>query len=393
MYQTFVELLEGTSLDGPQRADASGRGLGVAADGADLMVVFLLVIIMFGSVGALWALFSTVPAKVREGSRLRIVLLCTSYAVCCVGMNVLNKSLSVELKSPALVSMVQMGFSVMILMAQNYRDLLNASRRQLCVWLLIPCLFAAIVCTSFYTYQFISLSLLTVIRNVTPLLTLPLERLMMPPEKQPKVTWQIVSSILVMLLGAVLYAGRVQHISAAGIIFALVNMILALTDRLMQRRLLTTECKELTSSVCAIMNNFWGAMPCTVLALATHQFYDASVQPLHAKWQDFRILLLLILSGFVGTGICVFALECQRAISATSFSVLQNFSKLGVVLVGVLIYHDTINSFGSVVGLLLSFAGAFAYGMAQTSANAKAKAEEKTPLIPKEVKEEGKASP
>jgi drug/metabolite transporter (DMT)-like permease len=290
-------------------------------------------------------------------------------------MHVLNKCLAIHLKAPALISMVQMAIAVGLVGASSIQPFLAAPRGQLCRWLIVPIFFSAMLSTSFYTYQYISLSLLTVIRNLTPLLVLPIERAIMPVEMRPKISFSIVGSILIMLTGAILYAGGIKKLSLPGVIFALVNMVLAMSDRLIQRRLLTTECKDLASSLCTVMNNLVGLVPTLVLAFATHQIQDASLPSNKASWQDWRIIILLLLSGCVGIGICYLGFECQRAISATSFFVLQNVSKVGVVVAGVLIYHDSIKNSVAVLGLLLSLGGSFCYGAAQMHLNSEAKAE------------------
>merc|ERR1719401_2456882 len=108
----------------------------------------------------------------------------------------------------------------------------------------MPLLFAGMLCTSFYTYASISLSLITIVRNLTPLVTLPIESFVMPPDKRPTINATVILSIFVMLVGATMYCGDLPKLSTAGIGFAALNMSLAVTDRIVQRRLLTQECQE-----------------------------------------------------------------------------------------------------------------------------------------------------
>merc|ERR1719237_1246036 len=118
--------------------------------------------------------------------------------------------------------------------------------------------FAAMLCSSFYTYEYISLTLLTVVRNLTPLASLAVERALMPLSAQATVTPGVIGSIVVMGIGACVYAGGLPDLSMVGVCFALLNMVLAVSDRCLQRRLLTTECKDMHSSVCTILNNSVG---------------------------------------------------------------------------------------------------------------------------------------
>merc|ERR1719491_1861955 len=100
----------------------------------------------------------------------------------------------------------------------------------------------------------------------------------------------------------------------------------------------------------------------------TGQFSGAAAPASAAKWAEPQVLVLLLVSGFVGTGISILGLECQRAISATSFSVMQNTSKIAVVSAGVVFFLDPIGSPISVLGLLLSLGGSFLYAWAQQGA-------------------------
>merc|ERR1719215_1848904 len=107
--------------------------------------------------------------------------------------------------------------------------------------------------------------------------------------------------------------------------------------------------------------------------MATHQLTDMTVPAHRANWTEPRVMVLLLLSGLVGIGICYLGFQCQRAISATSFFVLQNVSKIAVVSAGVVFFGDPIKSAASVFGLLLSLGGSFMYGAANMMQQAPAK--------------------
>mmetsp|Transcript_12857 Transcript_12857/g.29161 ORF Transcript_12857/g.29161 Transcript_12857/m.29161 type:complete len:373 (-) Transcript_12857:206-1324(-) len=310
----------------------------------------------------------------------RVGLLCCSWSSMSVGMHVLNKALMSNLQAPAVVSTVQMMLAVLLTGPIFCGDLLRLEGRVFGYWLIVPIFFAAMLCTSCYTYQYISLSLLTVVRNLAPLVVLPVERLVMPPEKQPVITPLVVLALGVMIAGTVAYAGQVSQFSWIGIIFAVANMILASGDRLIQRYLLTGPCKSMTSGACTVVNNSLGMIPAIVLALSSHQVARLHEQASgRAGVGDPRILALLVMSGVVGIGICYLGFETQREISATSFFVLQNMSKVFVVGAGVILFEDPIHSPASGIGLLLSLGGSFAYGRMQMITPAEAK-----PLLPKD---------
>merc|ERR550537_1721762 len=90
------------------------------------------------------------------------------------------------------------------------KEFINSDRKALSIWCVVPVLFASMLITGFYMYEYISLSMLTIMRNLTPLVVLPVETLFMPPENRPKTNTPIILSMLCMLIGAFLYGGSLE---------------------------------------------------------------------------------------------------------------------------------------------------------------------------------------
>lgn len=339
-------------------------------------VIFCLCTVMYGSVAVAWVMYMALVPNRKDTSLMHTGMLCISWASCSIGMIVLNKHLAVALEAPALIAMAQMALCFGATAVVSGKELLVANRKQLAYWMTIPLFFAGMLCTSIYTVQYISISLFTVIRNLMPLVTLPMETLAMPVEKQPKVNVWIVLSLCVTLVGAIMYAQGLKSVSILGVTFAFVNMGITVCDRVLQRRLLTQECKDLHVVVCTMVTNLFGMLPCIVLAFATTQISEL---PKHRKhWTDIRIIAMLCLSGVVSIGIGALGFEVQRRLSATSFLIMQNVSKIVVVFIGVLVFGDTIKSPLAGSGLLVSLLGSFMYSRMQM----KVSAEEK-PLVAK----------
>eukprot|EP00746_Dinoflagellata_sp_MGD_P165278 gnl/MRDRNA2_/MRDRNA2_94453_c0_seq1.p1 gnl/MRDRNA2_/MRDRNA2_94453_c0~~gnl/MRDRNA2_/MRDRNA2_94453_c0_seq1.p1 ORF type:complete len:447 (-),score=50.39 gnl/MRDRNA2_/MRDRNA2_94453_c0_seq1:324-1664(-) len=339
--------------------------------------IFPVIIVLYSSLAILWWIWSKMPESYRNHTG-KILLLCASWCSMSVGMHTLNKALTVLLGTPSLIALSQMAVSVVIFGITSWRDVAEAPKGQILIWMVVPLFFASMLISSFYTYEFISLTMLTIVRNLTPLVVLPIERFMMPKDKQPHVNATIIGAILIMMCGAIIYGGSIVDFSWIGIAFALMNMVLACSDRLIQRRLLTDQCKQLSSSACSILNNGVAMVPTFGMVLATQEITKVtnSAGPVH--WTDPQALALLALSGFVGMGICYFGFECQREVSATSFFVMQNLSKVAVVSVGVTVFGDPLSSPWAVLGLVMSLGGSFIYGQAQMEASAKDKREGET---------------
>merc|ERR1719464_2532282 len=110
----------------------------------------------------------------------------------------------------------------------------NVTRGAYSRWMVVPLFFAAMLCSATYTYQYMSLSLITVVRNLTPFIVLPTEYFFMPPEKQPHISLKVIATLVITLIGTVVYAGGLQGLSGIGVAFAVGNMILAVADRVIQ---------------------------------------------------------------------------------------------------------------------------------------------------------------
>lgn len=320
---------------------------------------------LYAVCGLVWVSYAGALAKKPHFRAPRVVLLCFSWACMSVSLHVLNMTLVAVLRSPALISMVQMGICSIIMASTSFSKLLDVGREQLLSWMVVPFLFSGMLCTSFYTFEYISLSVLTIVRNLSPLVGLAIEMSIMPVSKRPLVTVWTVASILIMILGAWVYGHGVNNVSVVGILFAVLNMMLAVTDRVLQRWLLTGPCTEMTSGVCTFVSNFVGMLPTFCIALATkeaNRLYDDGEWEVWARPQ---VLILLVLSGIVGMSINYLGFECQREISATSFFVMQNVSKIFVVICGVVVFADPFTA-TTVSGVLLSVSGSFLYSRTQT---------------------------
>merc|ERR1712137_371728 len=144
--------------------------------------------------------------------------------------------------------------------------------------------------------------------------------------------------------------------------------MVAIADRIVQRRLLVCECKDLSLSVCMVINNVLGIVPSLLLVFV---FDEVSVViEREDVWMKPQVYCVLLFSGVLGMSVGYFGLACQKQMSATSFQVLQNLSKVGVIFVGVELFGDSWKSASRIVGLMLSIAGSSAYGLARSWENA-----------------------
>jgi len=352
---------------GPKKK-ISGLGRDMEAESAMMSNRLLIVcFIVIGSLISFWGIYAALSKIGRDVPALKLTLLCLSFGACSWGMNVLNKALVSVFHAPSLVTAAQMLMTVFGTLILAFSQL-KGTKEQMLKWSFVPFLFFGMLVSSFFTYEYLTLSMLMVIRNLSPMLTLPIEKLVMPVDKQPVVSGGMLSALMVILVGAMVYVGHAPETSAIGFVFSMLNMVLAIADRVAQRRLLTSECKDLSTETCVLLNNVIGCVPCIALGAVMGELRAVDMQ----LWFQSRTTLLLVLSGVIGSGICYTAIAVQREISATSLMVLQNTARMFVVVAGIIIFKDPAEPHVC-AGLVLSFAGAIWYGHCQMEANRKAK--------------------
>mmetsp|Transcript_58596 Transcript_58596/g.126792 ORF Transcript_58596/g.126792 Transcript_58596/m.126792 type:complete len:371 (-) Transcript_58596:50-1162(-) len=309
-----------------------------------------------------WLAYGCAARRQIHSQGMKLVLLIVSFGCASWGMNVLNKALIEIYVAPNLASGAQMLMTVGATLMFGSSSLTYNSP-QLLRWLPVPLFFFGMLTSSFLTYEYVSLSTIVVLRNLSPLVTLAVEVFVMPADKRPEATKTMIAALSLLVVGAFVYAGGIS-ISLVGIFAALLNMFLAISDRLIQRRLLTVECKDLSASTCVLLNNGVGFLPCMLLGFCTGELaeYDRKT------WLSASSILLLLMSGLAGCGLSYFGIAVQREISATSFMVLQNVVRAAVVVAGVAFFGDPIKRVSTAIGLAICFAGAMLYGHTQAAA-------------------------
>lgn len=330
--------------------------------------------------GIAWTVYYLKRDLFKDQSIVYMVLIGASFCATSLSMNVLNKICVSLTGAPSTLTTIQMAVTLTATMALNFREVLGADRKKMLKWMIVPVVYAGMLNSSLLGYEYLTLSLVTVFRNLAPLVTMTIESVIMEPDQRPKVTLPIICALLMMVCGAFIFAHGSDHSTATviGLAVMALNTMMAIGDRLLQRRLLVSECKDLPLSACMTLNNSLGMIPTFAMAMTMHEVQG--YQAHHAAWTDPPTLLLIAMSGGLGMGIGFFALMCQKAMSATSFMVLQNMSKIAVVGVGVFVFGDQMSGPARICGMILSLLGSAAYGFAVKAAAASQEMASKEPL-------------
>jgi len=326
--------------------------------GRQLMRVFVIV---FCVVAVSWLFRLMASSKLDDDSlpKLRLVTHILSLSACSWGMTVANKHLMINLGTPGFVMVVQMaiGIVVAIVLAGGKLSLESKHVKR---WIIVSIFTLLQLYTSLHTMKYLSMSMLMIIRGLGPVYALPCEWLVMPLSKRPEVTPTTIFTLFLVLTSAFTYCGGVDP-SFGGCMFAFVNMCLAVIDAVLRRRLLTTECADMSTAMCMLLNNAVGIVPSFLLIFCTGELLDVGAQTIFSMYT----VAVLLISGMMGSGISYFALNVQREMAATSFMVLENGIRLTEVLAGVFVFKDPFTWPAQVVGLVFSCCGSLWYAKLQ----------------------------
>ena len=221
--------------------------------------------------------------------------------------------------------------------------------------LTVPALFVIMMLTSMVALKYVSVGTFVVVRNLGPLFTLLFEVAVHRPDAL-HCDARTLGSLVTVVAGVVLYEWNDLQFSGLGLMFLLLNLLFACTERLVQRHLLAVSAVDVSKPGLMLLNNGIG-LPLTAVAagFVKHEY----ARTLHALAKP-RQLLLVLLSALVGIGISYTGLWLQKLVTATSFMVLGAFCKIALMVVGIVFLHDARSPF-AILGALLSLGGCVLY--------------------------------
>lgn len=199
---------------------------------------------------------------------------------------------------------------------------------------LIPLLYAMMLTSSLLALNSYSMGAMIVVRNIAPILTMPIEKAWHEDVPADMCTFVI---LLYILSGAVLYVNNDTHFSPFGLMMMIVNMMVASMERLIQRRLIAVKPVDISKMGMLGINNAIGMVYVSSLLLVFPE-YQSWTQVLRKS--DYTYLLLF-LSCITGLGIGWTAINAQHYVSATTMLVLTNLNKVIVIVYGMLILGES----------------------------------------------------
>mmetsp|Transcript_59736 Transcript_59736/g.159000 ORF Transcript_59736/g.159000 Transcript_59736/m.159000 type:complete len:240 (-) Transcript_59736:35-754(-) len=174
------------------------------------------------------------------------------------------------------------------------------------------------------------MTMIVVFRVLSPLLSMVVESCL--PDT-PRITCAQLLAVAIMVFGSTLYVSGVPtgHL-LDGIAWIFLNMVLAVGDRVIQRSMLAADQHPVDISLTGVtlLNNFWGSLMMLSAAWFSGEMDDLrSASARLTREGAFWILGSCV----VGTAISFSGVWVQQQISATSFLVLVNVNKFGIIFV------------------------------------------------------------
>jgi len=288
-------------------------------------------------------------------------------------MNLLNKQCTLLLHCPFTLVLIQMLVAVAMLARTPMSGL---KKDDLWRWCALSVLFGMMLCSSMFAITHCSVTEYLVLRNCLPILTLPVEKAVLP--SSAPASRSMVLSLFVIALGASLYArfAAGYSTSSAGLVWVVINGVVTVLHRCLERKILTSDMR-MSFEAMTLINNVIPLAPVAMLAWATgetqqwHQYTHLLHEPL--------AIAVLVCAGIVGMCLGQSSIMVQKCVTATSMMVLQSWNKLFIILGAMMLFHERFTPM-SCLGCALSLSGCVAFGMAQNAA--KAKSLEHQPLLP-----------
>jgi len=293
------------------------------------------------------------------GYRAALISSCVFFMFCSAGMLVINKLVLRAARLPITIVMIQMAFTVVCLVVFPC-GLHFGSLRDVLRWALtIPILFTLMLASSMLALDHATMGAIIVVRNIAPIVTMVIERL---TGERIEVTFWVVASLMYVVGGVVLYTSADMAFSSIGMAYMVGNMISAVLERLLQRKMIAVQPIDVSKTGMMLLNNACALVPMGLLLV----FFGE-----HHKWHVLRQLSafdwgLLFASCINAVGISYAGINVQGYVSATTFMVLSNLNKFVVIGFGIVALREA-SSWRAILGCMMALSGGIFYAKARAA--------------------------
>ena len=203
------------------------------------------------------------------------------------------------------------------------------------------------------------MNMVVVFHVLSPFFSLVIERFLSNPHR---ISALLVVSMGIVVAGAGVYsAGLLVDNLFSGLPWIIFNMLLAVADRLVQRSMLAQDQASIDISLSGVtlLNNLWGCMFMLIAAVVLGELHEL---PVVLKSLGSEHVIWILCSCFVGTCISLTGDFVQKRISATSFLVVINVNKFGVISLKAFVMGSKTLSTSQIFGVSVAISGGVLYG-------------------------------
>lgn len=286
-----------------------------------------------------------------------------SWCFCSVGMLFYNKVAISAFPLQCTLISGQMLFAVVFSLVFGWPWLHIGSARDAFRWMAVAPSFASMLLTSVLALKYSTMSCIVMMRGVTPLGSLVLEQFHSQPVKITQMMWQ---SILVMVVGTIIYAAHMPPEHLTGMYWAILNSIIAVGDRLIQKYLLCEEKLDISKMGFTMLSNLY-SLP-LVFGLAVILGETSQVHE-YVSFLQFYDQFCIFVTCVIGLGMSFCGIWAQSLMTATSFLVLINANKFVIIGIEAFWGKRTL-SWVQIVATLATIVAAGAYSHAREKAHA-----------------------
>jgi len=305
-------------------------------------------------------------------------------------MTILNHAGVTRTKAPLAVVVLQMLFSVIGATVASGSSLISQFKRGTTLWACtVPILFSMMLATSMVAFEKVSVGAFVVVRNLGPVVTFAVE-VSVHRSNGVSCSAKSLLSCAAIALGVYIYASNDIHYNSAGLALIVVNLVIAVAERMLQRHLLAVNKVDVTKNGLVILNNAVGAALISGFVVS-YDFYQ--FERLYNACSDiddgFNTTTVVFLSCVAGIGLAYSGVWLQARVLATSFMVVGSSTKMAVVLWGIIMENDS-KSPEAIAGAVLSVVGALVYGVKCSVCNVRRYARQEDAHTPEQELQEQK---
>lgn len=291
--------------------------------------------VLFVPVAVAWAMYF------NEGQQAYHYAWLLPFTMCAmsIGQDLVNQSLTLILEAPNAISAIQ-GFSMSVatciwIWFVDWSAVRAIPLSNLTNWWGVAVFFAVYQLVNHLVYATCSLSERTVITNLTPLVSLGLERLVMPVGLKPSITFSSKLALGLMVIGAVLFSLQSPDFSIKGISIALLLLITMVPYRIAQRQFLAGG-PSIPLATLACIDGFVLGVPSVIISIVRNVHFWNVVE----TSTEIPVSIMLVLSIMTFVGLHISGLAMLRIGSATTYLVFSNIASLVTIFLGIVFFGD-----------------------------------------------------